>query len=107
EAPAAPSAARRGRTCRAFAAITLHCAPSMPSARPTTDPGALAALIAEASARRKRVRTETTAYRLLDGGADGLAGVAVDIYDAWSVVSIYDEAAELVVEPLASQLVAS
>ncbi len=65
------------------------------------------ALLAGAASRRDRVRTETTAYRLVDGAADGLAGVAVDCYGAWSVVSLYDASAEGLVAPLGAELVRS
>jgi 23S rRNA (cytosine1962-C5)-methyltransferase len=61
--------------------------------------------LARAAAQRACVRAETTAYRLIDGAADGFAGVAVDCYGEWAVVSVYDASAESVVAPLGGELV--
>jgi 23S rRNA (cytosine1962-C5)-methyltransferase len=72
-----------------------------------TDPQFLRARLAEAAARRASVRARTTAYRLVDGSADGLAGLAVDCYAQWAVVSVYDAGAEELVAPLGAELAAS
>jgi 23S rRNA (cytosine1962-C5)-methyltransferase len=72
-----------------------------------TNPEFLRARLAEAEAQRARVRAQTTAYRLVDGSADGLPGVAVDCYGEWAVVSVYDASAEVLVAPLGAELVAS
>lgn len=65
----------------------------------------LRALLVAAFARRDGVRATTTAYRLVDGGADGLPGIAVDCFGAWSAASVYDDGAEELVGPLGEALV--
>lgn len=40
-------------------------------------------------------RDDVDAYRLVHGAADGLPGIAVDVYGEWRVVHVYDEDAPL------------
>ena len=56
-------------------------------------PPGLARLISLALARRAPLAAdpETTIYRLINGAADGLPGLAVDRYGAGLVVNVYDE----------------
>jgi 23S rRNA (cytosine1962-C5)-methyltransferase len=54
----------------------------------------LAAVLERARARREALglpSSETTAYRLVHGAADGVEGLTVDVYDAWAVASLYTE----------------
>lgn len=47
-------------------------------------------------------RADTTAFRLVNEGGDGLPGLAVDVYDDWAVVHVYRDDAPL--EPLLDAL---
>jgi 23S rRNA (cytosine1962-C5)-methyltransferase len=81
-----------------------HTAPS--SSRPRDEPGgravrdSLRGALARAAERRwglahrANEAEPTTAYRLIHEGGDGLAGLAVDVYDGWLVAHVYDDTIE-------------
>jgi 23S rRNA (cytosine1962-C5)-methyltransferase len=49
-------------------------------------------------------REDVTAFRLVNEGGDGLPGLAVDVYDAWLVAHVYDDAVEARLEEVLDAL---
>ncbi len=55
-------------------------------------------------AHRALEEDATTAYRLVNEAGDGLAGLAVDVYDGWLVLHVYDDAIEARLEEILDAL---